>query len=333
MFSYIIGIVLKLRSKEPVIAVVGHLVKDEIVSPNGEMKVSLGGTAYSIAALEAIAEMGRILPVCRVGRDIEPMIRAAFGHNQRLDLAAMKFTSKPNVVNRLVYGSDGARAEQNSAIAPPLELDGIDRRIDSVLLNFISGRDVKLRDLKAFRAEYRGLIYCDYHSLSLGHDRNLRRYYRLHPRYKEYIATADMVQMNLAELKSIYKIPIFDMSAVAKACCHLHETGVKVVIITAGTNGVMVSESKTGRFYHIPAIHIRRQVDPTGCGDTLGAAFLYNYLRTADLIGSLEIANQFAAAKATFSGLEGFAGLGNIIRQIGPPVKAIALKNLDRTPA
>jgi len=322
---------LRHRSGEPVIAVVGHLVKDEIVSPDHDMKVSLGGTAYSLAALGAIVGMGRILPICRIGRDIEPMVRAAFGHNRNLDFAGMKFTNKPNVVNRLVYGNHGARMEQNSAIASPLKLTGIDRRVDAVLLNFISGRDVKLHDLRAFRARYRGLIYCDYHSLSLGHDKNLRRYYRLHPRYKEYIGAADIVQMNLAELASIYRMPSTGMSAVARACRRLHEIGVRVAIITAGPDGVMLSESKTGDFYHIPAVRIRRQVDPTGCGDTLGAAFLYNYLRTGDLIGSLEIANQYAAAKATFSGLEGFARLGDIIRHIGPLVGAIALKNLDRS--
>jgi hypothetical protein len=319
---------LKNKFKEPAIAIVGHLVKDEIVSRDGRMKISLGGAAYSLAAMNAVAGAGRILPVCNVGRDIEPMVRAAFDGDSKFDYSALKFTGKPDVVNRLVYNSDGARDEWNSNVPKPLDLGGIDRRIDAVLLNFISGHDVKLPDLKAFRSRFRGLIYCDYHSLSLGRDKSRRRYYRLHPRYREYIGAADIVQMNMAELTSIYRMPLIDMTAIVRACRGLHEVGTKLVIITAGANGVMLSDSKTGKFHHIPAIRIRREVDPTGCGDTLGAAFLYNFIRTGDIIRSLEIANQYGAAKATFFGLNGFKEFDRVIRAVGPPVKAIQIKNL-----
>jgi sugar/nucleoside kinase (ribokinase family) len=217
-----------------------------------------------------------------------------------------------------------------------LLLDRIDRRVDVVLLNFISGHDVLLPELKSFRQKYRGIIYCDYHSLALGHDKNLRRYYRLHPRWRDYAGMADFLQMNLAELASIYHRPLIDKTAIARACRNLHEAGARVVIITMGPDGVMLSESKlshkgeslTTRIYHIPGMRLRRVIDPTGCGDALGAAFLCHYLRTRDLIKSLELANCHAAATATFSGLDGFSKLSDIVKRLGPPPRAIHLKNL-----
>jgi len=315
----------KIKAKEPTIAVVGHLVKDEIITPNGTLKESLGGIAYSLTALGSLLKRGKIFPICKIGRDIENLVRADFGGYPKIDFSGAKITAWPTVVNRLVYAADGNREESNSRIAAPLKLNGIDNEIDAVLLNFISGKDVKLPDLKNFKNNYKGLIYCDYHSLSLGYDKKKRRYYRLHPRFKEYIGLVDIVQMNMAELASIYRMPLFDTSAIARACRRLHETGVEAAIVTAGAEGVFLSNSENGHFYHIPAIRIRHEVDPTGCGDTLGAAFLYRFLQTGELVKSLEIANLYAAAKVTFSGLRGFEKLGAIVDSIGSPVKAVAL--------
>ncbi len=317
---------LRNRSKGPTIVVVGHLVKDEIISADGRMRISLGGIAYSLAALGAIHVKERVLPICAVGRDIESSIRDAFGYGSPFDFAGMRFSNRPNVVNRLIYNSDGSREEWNSRIAPPLDISGVDRRADAVLLNFISGHDVRLPELRAFRARYRGLIYCDYHSLALGHDKNRRRYYRLHPRWREYVGIADIVQMNLAELASICRTLLRDGVAIARACGRLHDAGARTVIITTGHEGVFLSESPAGRFYHVPAVAIRREVDPTGCGDMFSAAFLCQFLRTGNIVKSLQIANLYAAAKATFSGLDGFRRLERIVKSIGPLTKAIALK-------
>jgi hypothetical protein len=249
-----------------------------------------------------------------------------FGKDSRFDFSGIRITADPGVVNKLVYSADGTREEWNSRIARPIRLDGIDRRADAVLLNFISGRDVRLPDLRNFRARYRGLIYIDYHSLSLGFGKDRRRYYRLHPWYPNYLSAANIVQMNLAELESINSMPLFGVRGVYRACAKLHKAGARVLIITAGEQGAYLSEAGKRRFYYLPAVKIDRPVDTTGCGDILGAVFLQEYLRTKDLVESLEVSNPWAAAAATFSGMSGFGRLREIVRSLGRPPRVIAIK-------
>lgn len=308
------------------ISVIGHLVRDEIVRPDGRTTSALGGIAYNIAALCAIMDREEVRPVCRIGHDIETDVLAAFGWSKSFNPSGIGHTRLPNVVNKLVYRGGSHREEWNSRKPAPLRLNRSCLESDAVLVNFISGNDIRLKDLRAFRRRYKGLIFCDFHSLSLGRDSNGKRYYRRHPRWREYVAAADIVQMNLAELSTIYPGELGNPSEIAVACRILHDCGPKAAIVTAGDKGLVFSESVSGRAFHIPAINLGAAVDPTGCGDTLAAAFIYHFVKTGSGVKSLEIANRHAAAKATFSGLDGFRRLGEIANRAGISAKA---KRLD----
>jgi len=289
------------------------------------MTFALGGIAYNLATLQAIMRKGTILPVCRVGEDIRNMIRESFGSCSVLDVSGFQFTHSPNVVNRLVYRHDGARDEWNSRRSSPLSLKNIPIEADAVMFNFISGNDVKLRDLKAFRQRYRGLIYFDFHSLALGHDSAGRRCYRYHPRWRDYVSVADIVQMNRLELASIMRAEQRSKVDVYDACRGLHETGPGIAIITDGKNGIIISTRSPARGYHVPATAVRRVIDTTGCGDSLGAAFVWKYLITNDVLKSIEFASRIASSKATFSGIDGFGRINEIAKRLGSPRKAIRL--------
>jgi hypothetical protein len=323
MSVYICSLVKKRSAKFPVVAVIGHLVKDEILTLDGRSCSSLGGTAYNLAALAAIQKTGIIYPVCRFGNDIEKKFSELIGLSPLIDVSLVKRIRRPNVVNRLVYCSDGSREEWNSRRQSALKFELALDKCDAILLNFISGRDVKLRDFLAFRKRFRGLIYCDYHSLSLGYGPDRRRIRRYHPRWRDYISATDIIQMNIFELSTIAGINLKDKRDVFKACEFLHKTGPEIVIITSGREGVMMSIS--GRFYHVPAIRIGKEMDATGCGDTLSASFLQSHLLGKKPIESLEYANLYAAAKATFSGLMDFGRIDSIIAKIGPRTKAVRI--------
>jgi hypothetical protein len=310
------------RIDSPAIAVVGHLVRDEIVSSDGVVKIALGGTAYNLRTLAAIMDKGKILPVCRIGRDITGPASELFASSDLFDNTGVQYARRPNVIHRLIYSADGSRREWNSGRQSPLDFETICKKADAVLLNFISGNDVRLKDLKSFKSNYRGLVYGDYHSLSLGFGSDQIRYYRHHPRWREYLACIDMIQMNVAELATICQHKLDDIQTIKDACLNLHTGGPKVIIITMGSKGVMVSEQKDQRFWRIPAMEIPEEIDPTGCGDTLSATFVFNYLRSGDLVRSVEIANRCAGAKATFSGLDGYAKMRQIIDAIGPRKRA-----------
>ncbi len=314
---------MKVASVEhPAIAVVGHLVKDEIKTLSGRTIISLGGTAYNLAALGAIQEAGRICPVCRVGTDIMPLMDELFRSSPRFDLSGISWLRRPNVINRLHYRPDGSRQEWNSRVSAPLRLGRGLLGCDAILLNFISGHDVTLGDLNGFRKRFSGLIYCDYHSLALGHLPNHLRFERYHPRWRDYLSCIDIIQMNLAELSTISRKALGDLKSIHEFCRQLLEAGPEIAIITLGRDGVVVADRDSRLGYYLPAVTIGREVDATGCGDTISSAFLYYFLATENPVKSLEKANRYAAAKATFSGLSGFRDIKNILSRIGPVTRA-----------
>jgi sugar/nucleoside kinase (ribokinase family) len=311
---------MKTVERELKIAIVGHLVNDEIIYANGKTKSALGGTAYNLAALAAVAERTKILPVCRVGLDAWEQMRALFGRWPSVDFANVNYCDRDNVVHRLTYRADGSREEWNSTRQHPLSLRKVPDDADALILNFISGRDVVSADLRAFRSGFNGLIYLDIHSLVLGLDSRMIRFLRPHRSWQAYVSCADMLQMNAAELGALVGYEIRDFVEIASACKSIHKCGPRLIVVTMGKEGLLLSQGK--QVYHLPPVEISRAIDSTGCGDTLGAAFVYEYLRSDDALRSIEAANRYAAAKATFSGLEGFANLDRILKRIGKSTKA-----------
>ncbi|MEE9554336.1 MAG: carbohydrate kinase family protein [candidate division Zixibacteria bacterium] len=311
--------------KSPRIAVAGHLVYDEIVFPNGTATSAFGGITYNLAAMCAIMTEGRLFPVCEIGSDRREAFDKYFGNLKILDDSFVKHTDKPTVVNRLVYDRSGERKEWNSRIPGHLSLEILPDLADCALLNFISGDDFNPDDLNRFRDSFDGIIYMDYHSLSLGRSPDGSRFFRKHPQWRDYVAVADILQLNLTEISTIHNTRGSDPKSVAESCEGIHDSGPDTIIVTMGENGIVVSANSGGDRFHIPAVRIENEVDATGCGDTLAAVTLYHYLKTDDILKSLKAGSLWAAAKATFSGLDGFADIEKIASRIESNIDPIIL--------
>ena len=106
----------------------------------------------------------------------------------------------------------------------------------------------------------------------------------------------------------------------------IHGLRPDICIITLGRNGLVLSMEKGKTAYHVPPIAVHNEVDPTGCGDTFAAVFLYNYLLSSNPLQSAIFANRYAAAKVTFSGLEGFGDMNEILENIGPGAEPVKIK-------
>jgi hypothetical protein len=310
----------------PGIAVAGHLVSDEIIFADGKRVSAPGGISYNLAALLSVMKNGKVIPICEIGSDIEGMFNEYFGKHDFVDTLAVRQTTLPNVVNRLVYDKKGDREEWNSRIPERLSLGAIEKEADAVLLNFISGDDLSIDELTEFRSRFEGIILCDYHSLALGRDSDGKRFYRKHHEWDRYISQANIVQMNVAELATIGGSEGMSFGNIIAICGLIHAHGAEICIITMGPNGAVLSVDRGKAVYHVPPIRIDDEVDPTGCGDTFASVFLYNYLLSDDALHSVEIANCYAAAKVTFAGLDGFGKIGMIMEQMGPAAKPVKLK-------
>jgi sugar/nucleoside kinase (ribokinase family) len=87
---------------------------------------------------------------------------------------------------------------------------------------------------------------------------------------------------------NIYKSSLDEIIALAgtsninSAIEIIHEFGVKIVIVTLGAKGAVLSVEKT--LYEIPAYIPRICVDPTGAGDAFMGGFLAEYIRDKDAL-------------------------------------------------
>ena len=80
---------------------------------------------------------------------------------------------------------------------------------------------------------------------------------------------------------------------IKKAIVKLSRYGIDEIIITLGSKGSLIYSN--GKFYSIPSFSAKRIVDPTGCGDTYMAGYIYKRLKSSDIYNS----GRFAAATAS----------------------------------
>lgn len=82
-----------------------------------------------------------------------------------------------------------------------------------------------------------------------------------------YFALADIVKVSDEEL-----VLLSQKDDMAAGCQHLHDLGVKVVLVTLGPDGCLISQN--GQQYIVPAYEINA-VDTTGAGDSFIGAMLF----------------------------------------------------------
>ncbi len=80
---------------------------------------------------------------------------------------------------------------------------------------------------------------------------------------------------------------------IKEAVIKLSTYGIEEIIITFGSKGSLIYSNK--KFYSIPSFPVKKIVDPTGCGDTYMAGYIYKRLKSSDIDDS----GRFAAATAS----------------------------------
>jgi hypothetical protein len=304
------------RAPAKTIAVIGHLVRDRIIRYDGEITEALGGIAYSLAAsATAIGNLARIYPVCNVGYDMYDEVASTFGAFPAIDLTAIRVINRINKIHELSYQSEGYRRELNIGLLPTIKPFLFRKlpRIDIAWLNYIGGDEFPPEHIRWLKARYRPLLYMDYHSLSLGKriigGKPVRatRHFRYNPHWREYVALADIVQMNHAELRSLFPGMGDSTEAIIDRARLVQKAGPRIVIITRENREVVVIEQEMAKSTaHILEVKPVKVVDPTGCGDSLGAGFIAAYMQNRDTVVACKNGLAIAGRKAGFSGLQGF---------------------------
>ncbi len=294
------------------VAVIGSVVDDTIHHVDGRRVRSLGGITYTVGTLQVLAWPGlEILPVCRVGGDVCDRLlrqwRAAAGV-VRLD--GLVHQDEPGARVELEYAvGPGAsdRSERLTGLLPPLTLRDLEpvRSADVLLVNCITGFDVELEALESV-AEAVPVVYLDVHALTMALLPDGRREHRRRDDVPRWLATAQVVQCNAREAATLAT-----GGEPEEALTRMLGRSGQAVVVTRGELGASLLRPGMAEVT-VPAPEID-VVDPTGAGDTFGAAFVLAWLRSADLRSATRVAARVAAMACSIDGTAGLSALPRLL--------------------
>ena len=119
---------------------------------------------------------------------------------------------------------------------------------------------------------------------------NPSKYQLKSPVIKKAIKQADILMLNQEEASFLTGAPIKKEKLIFQKINHWAKG---IFIMTRGKNGSIVSD---GEFlYAAPALK-KKTVDETGTGDSFGAGFVANYIKTSDIVSAVQFATANSAA-------------------------------------
>jgi len=299
------------------IAILGTINRDTIYPYRGRKIDSYGGILYNIIALASLMrEEVALLPICNLGEDVRDAVFKRIERFENIDTRGIRIVNRKNNHAILRYTSANERKEFLENRVPPITFHQVESFLDCdvILINFISGFDLSLQTLRQVSEKSRGRIFIDVHSLTLGVAGDGSRFLRRLDNWREWIAQADVIQLNtaeaqiLADRKTMRDIDLIDFGR------EIFKAGPDVVLITLASRGSIVVYEED---CHIKVDRCRAfrtsMSDPTGCGDVFSAGFVAEYIRSKDPVAASRFANRVAGVNCTLSGLEELHRMGEIV--------------------
>lgn len=288
------------------IGVVGTINRDTIYHPDGRTVESWGGLLYN---LKYLCESGvtRVVPAVNVGRDAYQEVSAILGRFACLETTHVRRVAQKNNHCFLHYADQSHKCEILKGGVPPLTYGSLKPLLDCdlVLVNFISGPDVRLLALEKFRDNFSGIIYMDIHSLTLGRRRvpgGWRRRLRKPRFWRRYVACADILQVNKTEFELLWGRSF----SPAQAAEFFREELLfaKGLVVTLGEDGCQVVYQRGGKTIqrHIEGVKTARVLDTTGCGDIFAAGFTSEFLVARNFVEAARRGNRLAAGRIRLQG-------------------------------
>jgi sugar/nucleoside kinase (ribokinase family) len=293
------------------ITVIGHLCLDNVHLPGEETpRQSYGGIVFTIATLANL--MGpddTITPVFGVGEADHGKFMEWLSQYPCVSHKGIFARQGPtNEVHLFYDGSTTGRIECSKHIAPPIPFEAIRPFLscDGILVNMISGSDITLETLDKIRMEVRDKgtpIHFDFHSLTLGIDKEHKRFRRPLSDWRRWCFMLHSVQMSDLEASGLTAERCNEEQLINQ----LMPLMVTSLIITRGAQGATLIHQQHKKLsrHDEPGIPVDGPADPTGCGDVFGAGFFYRLLKSRNVIDAVKFANRAAAAKVPFTGAEG----------------------------
>jgi sugar/nucleoside kinase (ribokinase family) len=293
------------------IVVIGHLVWDRLIYSDARLIETFGGIAYNLAALASVAEPNAtIYPICYLGKNLELKSSQYWKKFRNIDWSCAKTLPQNQEIHVLTYDDTGYRKEANDFLFPKLSKSLFKdcSKIDIALVNYIGGDEFPPERLRWLKNRYKPKIYLDFHSLALSRVSRNKRHFRYHPHWRKYTSQANIVQMNVYELKTLFSNLIDEPTAIFNSAIKVLETGPEAVIVTRESEDLVAVWRDRNRIikrlFSVPKP--AELVDSTGCGDSFAGGFVSCMAQGKGIseccLGGLALASR----KITFSGLNGF---------------------------
>ncbi|MFQ5640272.1 MAG: carbohydrate kinase family protein [bacterium] len=290
------------------IGVVGTFIRDTIFPWQGESVESIGGIFFTVSYLANLLNSdAEIVPVAHVGSDLLQPLTEQLAEYGQVRLHGLQKCQRRNTHVQLLYESPQERYEITTAPMPALDFKALAilEDADAVLVNLITGSDVALEALKQFRRVSSALIYLDFHSLTMGINRQGRRYYRYPQEWREWAGLVDVLQLNEMEARTLGRLGTTyrhenllevgnEILGLAPTVCH----------ITLGDRGSYLFY-KTGeniRSKKCAPAAIDKVVDTIGCGDAFAAGYVAHYLAHQDVFAATDFAIEVSGLNSSFIG-------------------------------
>ena len=315
----------------PKLGILGTMVWDRIWARDSRAQPveEWGGITYAFAAASAARrEDWTLVPIVKVGRDLEEAALRFLHSLPGMDLSALRIVPEPNNRVELRYRDNQRRSERLTGGVPPwtwAELEPAMHDLDALYINFISGFEMELPAALHLRLAFDGPIYADLHSILLGVDATGLRTPQPLESWREWLRCFDIVQVNEDELAQLAQ-PWGDPWRFA---ADVVGEDLRVLFVTLGPRGAAyvawgnaeaeplrrrqrMSIARRGLVPHAAVIseHLApgggaRDGDPTGCGDVWGATCFLRLLGGAGLVAAVRTANDAAARNVEHRGATG----------------------------
>lgn len=305
------------------IGVIGTFIKDQIFLADGTEIKSFGGIHYTLSILgNLLSENSKIYPVCHLGVDIFEEVIKRLSRYKSIDFSGVRKAYQNNTTVKLIYRDTATRDEILTNLMPPIALEHIQQvgEMDVWLVNFITGFEISRDLLQQFCQQQRGLIYMDFHSLSLDINGEGLRIYRKLPHWEQWIQGVDVLQMNDAEAATLIDHQCVTQDDLVRLGAQVIKKNIKIFHITCGPKGSLLFFKRGDgvRALEIPAHQVEKVRDVTGCGDAFAAGFLVHYYQNNDIVAAAYYANFIAGLNCTISGTDELYQIKDIIADSGP---------------
>ena len=301
----------------PFIVIAGMPARDTKLFPDGARVESLGGILFTATAAAVLSRDSGvdILPVMRAGRDVAPRALPLLA-NTGCRLDAVHVVDDTTQHSIITFADADTRSERVDGGLPELTPADLKPWLDAdvIAVNFITGREMSLSTFQWLRQHYPRPIIMDFHTLALETLPDGTRRHRRRQDWSEWIACADVVQMNRDEAETLAGACLSERRDCVEFARGLLPLGPTAVVVTLADSGaVAVEQTRHGHTVHdLPAHSPDHVIDTVGCGDVFLAGLSVGWQRWRQCGCALELASHAAGVSCGYEGLRGVEHLAAI---------------------